>query len=71
MPQRTEHQLCLWNYTENTTQPVFTFAGHQDVPREFLWRCREDKKYQLLTWSKDQHLRFWPVNEDILKESNY
>jgi hypothetical protein len=27
----------------------------------------DDREFQLVTWSKDQNLRLWPVSEDIMK----
>lgn len=78
MPQRSETHLSLWNPAENVTSPVYSFVGHTDVPREFLWRIRggnggsgetgtEDRKFQLITWSKNQHLRFWPIQDEVLR----
>ncbi|KAJ3332972.1 hypothetical protein HDU76_012391 [Blyttiomyces sp. JEL0837] len=70
MPQRKDNVLSLWS-TENLADPVFTFAGHTDVVREFVWRVKggdasaPDAEFQLVTWSKDQTLRLWPVDLDL------
>lgn len=73
MPQRSETTLYLWN-TEQTTSPVETFPGHKDVVKEFVWRTKfgsnpgiDDREFQLITWSKDQHLRLWPISDKQLK----
>ncbi|WFD34950.1 hypothetical protein MCUN1_001796 [Malassezia cuniculi] len=47
-------------------RPVARFQGHTDSVKEFLFRTWGDE-YQLLTWSRDQTLRVWPINEQICK----
>ena len=27
----------------------------------------DDREFQLVTWSKDQYLRLWPITEDVMK----
>ncbi|KAJ3147784.1 hypothetical protein HDU89_005143 [Geranomyces variabilis] len=74
MPQRKETNLLLWN-VDNLTAPVYSFEGHTDVPREFVWRVRggidggvvDDTSFELVTWSKDQHLRLWPIKPEIIR----
>ncbi|TPX62836.1 hypothetical protein PhCBS80983_g00188 [Powellomyces hirtus] len=74
MPQRKDTNLLLWS-CDNLTAPVYSFEGHTDVPREFVWRVRggsnadmvDHRSFQLVTWSKDQHLRLWPISPDITK----
>ncbi|KAF9106969.1 hypothetical protein BGX29_007792 [Mortierella sp. GBA35] len=67
MPQRTETALSLWN-RDHSSEPVYKFEGHTDTVKEFVWRVREvgenndQRLFQLVTWSKDQHLRLWPIN---------
>ncbi|CAG8432743.1 7070_t:CDS:10 [Diversispora eburnea] len=63
----------LWNL-ENTRYPVESFTEHQDVVKEFVWRIRgggnqsiDDREFQLITWSKDQNLRLWPISDNQLK----
>ena len=41
------------------------FSGHTDTVKEFVWRKRGDQ-FQLVTWSKDQHLRLRPVDPQNL-----
>ena len=62
MPQRKENNLMLWSL-DNLTTPVQTFAGHQDIPREFVWRCGDaaSHEYQLVSIAKEQDLRLWNV----------
>ncbi|CAG8536370.1 3074_t:CDS:2, partial [Acaulospora colombiana] len=72
MPQRSESTLYLWN-RENPQSPVDSFAGHNDVVKEFVWRIKGGnnqnvgKEFQLITWSKDQYLRLWPISDQQLK----
>lgn len=54
--------------------PVHRFSGHKDVVKEFLFRCHggadrthDDRRFQLLTWSKDQTLRMWNVSESLTR----
>ncbi|KAI7850547.1 hypothetical protein BDC45DRAFT_446958 [Circinella umbellata] len=73
MPQRTETTLYLYDKdTPNT--PVHRFEGHSDTVKEFVWRWKggngsdgDDREFQLVTWSKDQYLRLWPITEDVMK----
>ncbi|KAJ3287294.1 hypothetical protein HK104_008667 [Borealophlyctis nickersoniae] len=39
MPQRKDNDLLLWS-CDNPTAPVYSFHGHTDVPREFVWRIK-------------------------------
>lgn len=74
MPQRTDSKLTLYNRSCPET-PVHAFDGHQDTVKEFVWRWKgnangedgDDREFQLVTWSKDQNLRLWPVSEDIMR----
>ncbi|KAJ3205825.1 hypothetical protein HDU67_008623 [Dinochytrium kinnereticum] len=67
MPQRKDYDLTLWS-SSNHSDPVYSFKGHTDVVREFVWRVKDEPEpaYQLVTWSKDQTLRLWPVSGDVL-----
>ncbi|KAK6094906.1 hypothetical protein MT418_005170 [Batrachochytrium dendrobatidis] len=65
MPQRKNNDLYLWS-CQNRTSPLYTFSGDNDVPAEFVWRCI-DGHYQLITWSKDQIMRLWPISADVVK----
>ncbi|TPX73910.1 hypothetical protein CcCBS67573_g04826 [Chytriomyces confervae] len=64
MPLRTDNELTIWS-RENLNEPVAQFAGHTDVVKEFVWRKCGDSEYQLVTWSKDQTLRLWPIDSKI------
>ncbi|KAI8081598.1 uncharacterized protein BX664DRAFT_268269 [Halteromyces radiatus] len=74
MPQRTESTLYLYG-RDTPNEPVHLFEGHTDTVKEFVWRWKggqnssdgDDREFQLVTWSKDQNLRLWPVPEDITK----
>ncbi|KAI8993171.1 hypothetical protein BDB01DRAFT_847081 [Pilobolus umbonatus] len=74
MPQRTDSKLTLYNIA-NAETPIHAFEGHVDTVKEFVWRWKgdangsngDDREFQLVTWSKDQNLRLWPVSENILK----
>ena len=74
MPQRTDAKLTLYNLASAET-PVHAFDGHQDTVKEFVWRWKgdmngsdgDDREFQLVTWSKDQNLRLWPVSKEIME----
>ncbi|KAF9430665.1 hypothetical protein BGZ76_000763 [Entomortierella beljakovae] len=76
MPQRTETALSLWN-RDHPSEPVCKFEGHTDTVKEFVWRIRDDgenydqRLFQLVTWSKDQHLRLWPISEKMLESMDH
>lgn len=76
MPQRTETALSLWN-RDHSSEPVYKFEGHTDTVKEFVWRVRElgddndQRLFQLVTWSKDQHLRLWPISENMLEAMDH
>ncbi|KAF8060765.1 hypothetical protein FPV67DRAFT_1423352 [Lyophyllum atratum] len=48
--------------------PVERFEGHTDVVKEFVWRRGGDDEFQLITWSKDRTLRFWPVEPEVMQQ---
>ncbi|KAJ3839635.1 hypothetical protein F5878DRAFT_109415 [Lentinula raphanica] len=51
--------------------PVDSFHGHTDVVKEFVWRRGSNDVFQLITWSKDRTLRFWPVDFDMMQKVGY
>ncbi|KAJ4472627.1 hypothetical protein J3R30DRAFT_3708599 [Lentinula aciculospora] len=52
--------------------PVDSFQGHSDVVKEFVWRKGANNTvFQLITWSKDRTLRFWPVDSDMMQKVGY
>lgn len=43
--------------------------AHVDIVTAVEWRTSSkhgEKKYQLVTWSKDQHLKFWKVDQSLI-----
>ncbi|KAH9938498.1 uncharacterized protein B0H18DRAFT_1081137 [Fomitopsis serialis] len=67
LPQRSETTLEMYAY-EDPHMPMDVFEGHADVVKEFVWRrggpdCSD---FQLITWSKDKTLRFWPIDTDSM-----
>ncbi|EAU93642.2 vacuolar membrane protein [Coprinopsis cinerea okayama7 len=67
LPQRGETRLEMYARTDHPT-PVEIFEGHSDVVKEFVWRKGGPDEFQLITWSKDRTLRFWPVTTDIMQK---
>lgn len=70
LPQRGATSLHMWSHQE-PGKPIDTFDGHTDVVKEFVWRHREGSDFQLITWSKDRTLRFWPVDRDKMERVGY
>jgi WD40 repeat protein len=75
LPQRGDTSLSMWS-KERPDAPVERFVGHRDIVKEYLFRTRggnnrdnDDREWQLLTWSKDQTLRLWPVSEEATRVS--
>ena len=73
LPQRGDTSLGMWA-KDKPEEPVHRFEGHGDIVKEYLIRTqggsdreRDDRKFQLITWSKDQTLRLWPISEDMMK----
>ncbi|GAA93933.1 uncharacterized protein L969DRAFT_92162 [Mixia osmundae IAM 14324] len=73
LPQRSEHALDIWG-RHAPGQPVLKLSGHDDVVKEFVWRVRggedsnfDDREFQLISWSKDRHLRLWPISSETLR----
>ena len=59
-------------------QPIYTFKGHTDTVLEFLWRSRhsyntdvDDREFELVTWSKDNNLRLWPIPDSVYERVNF
>ena len=59
-----DHSLFLWTNTD-LSSPVHTFSHHRDVILDFDWR-RSGGDYQMVTWARDQTLRTWSLQQDIL-----
>ncbi|KAJ3210145.1 hypothetical protein HDU82_008699 [Entophlyctis luteolus] len=50
---------------DSLRESVAKFSGHTDVVKEFVWRKCGDDDFQLVTWSKDQTLRLWPIDSKL------
>ncbi|GAB0090407.1 GATOR complex protein Wdr59 [Sergentomyia squamirostris] len=65
--------LQLWS-NSNQRAPICTFLGHTDVVLDFAWRPQyshdTDPDIELITWSRDQTLRLWRVDEELQKLIN-
>jgi hypothetical protein len=70
LPQRGVTTLEMWSH-DDPKIPVETFEGHTDVVKEFVWRHGEGTDFQLITWSKDRTLRFWPVDHEKMQRVGY
>ncbi|KAJ3354603.1 hypothetical protein HDU83_005054 [Entophlyctis luteolus] len=64
MPLRKDLDLTLWK-SDSLRESVAKFSGHTDVVKEFVWRKCGDDDFQLVTWSKDQTLRLWPIDSKL------
>ncbi|KAJ7084577.1 hypothetical protein B0H15DRAFT_386319 [Mycena belliarum] len=81
LPQRGGTGLGMWAVRDPGNQardgdgdePVEMFEGHTDVVKEFVWRRGgpEGTSFQLITWSKDRTLRFWPVDAETMQKVGY
>ncbi|KAG8200611.1 hypothetical protein JTE90_022233 [Oedothorax gibbosus] len=68
---RGDNSLLLWN-TKSFASAVYTFFGHSDVVVEFGWRKPSNSRnYQLVTYSKDNILRTWPIDNALLKSCGH
>lgn len=62
---RGENSLLLWNNAKQNA-PICSFLGHSDVILDFAWRPNHPDM-ELVTWSRDQTLRVWNVDETLQK----
>ncbi|KAF9467004.1 hypothetical protein BDZ94DRAFT_1250295 [Collybia nuda] len=67
LAQRGVTALEMYAHYQSNS-PVETFEGHKDVVKEFVWRKGGQDEFQLITWSKDRTLRFWPVDADTMQK---
>lgn len=63
------NSLWMWN-VQAVEQPVHSFAGHLDVVLDFAWYTRANKEFELVTWAKDNALRLWKVDSNIIYQRN-
>ena len=85
MPQRGDYDLHLYDRRSlglhqkgGIQPPVYSFEGHDDQVKEFLWRTRgtiaesvDNREFQLVSWGSDKVLRLHQVNEEILDKVGY
>ncbi|KAI5810000.1 hypothetical protein DFH27DRAFT_508918 [Peziza echinospora] len=77
MPQRADNALYLYDRRaegDAPADPVEKFEGHTDNVKEFLWRYRggqnqdrDDREFQLVTWSQDKDIRLWSVSQEAME----
>ncbi|KAF8972462.1 hypothetical protein BDZ97DRAFT_1781105 [Flammula alnicola] len=67
LPQRGETTLEMYAKGDPPIL-VETFEGHSDVVKEFVWRRGNQDDFQLITWSKDRTLRFWPIDAEVMQK---
>lgn len=60
------------------TNPVYTYRGHENVVREFLWWARDGlnkkvdgREFQLVTWSEYCNLRLWQSTPGLESRVNF
>ncbi|KAG9000661.1 hypothetical protein FRB94_005314 [Tulasnella sp. JGI-2019a] len=77
LPQRGETTLEMWT-PDKPDDPIWTAEGHTDVVKEYVWRSRggndrdhDNREFQLITWSKDGTLRFWPIDPEVTKAAGH
>lgn len=81
MPQRGDHSLHMYDRRSDDatlgnaeTKPSYSFTGHQDQVREFLWRARgtidnhvDERDFQLVSWGADRELILHRMSKRQLK----
>lgn len=66
---RGENSVLLWNNSKQSS-PICSFVGHTDVVLDFSWRPNRDETnsdMELITWSRDQTVRVWRLDETLQK----
>ena len=85
MPQRGDFDLHMYDRRPlddsqkgDAIMPVYSFEGHDDRVKEFLWRPRGDttdgidsREFQLVSWGSDKMLRLHQVNDAMLATVGY
>lgn len=87
MPQRGNHDLHLYDrrpqdvstvHSKDETRPAYSFPGHQEQVKEFLWRARgsinnnvDDRDFQLVSWGADRELILHHMGGKQLKAVGY
>ncbi|KAG8878809.1 hypothetical protein FRB98_005982 [Tulasnella sp. 332] len=77
LPQRGDTTLEMWT-PDRPDDPIWTAEGHTDVVKEYVWRSKggddleyDNREFQLITWSKDGTLRFWPIDPEVTKAAGH
>lgn len=65
---RGENSLLMWNNSRQDA-PICSLIGHTDVVLDFAWRRTSltGTDPELITWSRDQTMRIWRIDEEIRK----
>ncbi|PNS14056.1 hypothetical protein CAC42_6569 [Sphaceloma murrayae] len=86
MPQRGDDRLHLFDgrYDSATpwdshVEPVYSFKGHGDSVKEFLWRARgtisddmrDNRDFQLVSWGADHELILHRMRDKYLAQAGY
>lgn len=64
---RGDTSLALWAL-HDVAVPVHLYSGHTEGVYDFFWRSLHGVEFQLLSWSKDQTLRLWKTESNIVKQ---
>ncbi|XP_054165460.1 GATOR complex protein WDR59-like isoform X2 [Oppia nitens] len=70
--RRSSEYNSLWMWSMNCfDQPMHSFVGHLDVVLDFGWHNKNNgNEYELITWSKDNSLRIWKVDSELMARHN-
>lgn len=87
MPQRGNNDLHLYDRREENAGPIdsngnvepnYTFTGHQEQAKEFLWRARgtidnhsDNRDFQLITWGTDRELIMHRMGQKQLQAAGF
>ncbi|XP_049538039.1 GATOR complex protein Wdr59 isoform X1 [Anopheles darlingi] len=63
---RGENSLLMWNNSKQDA-PICALVGHTDVVLDFAWGRKGIHDPELITWSRDQTIRIWRIDEDVRK----
>uniref|UniRef100_A0A182W6K5 RWD domain-containing protein n=1 Tax=Anopheles minimus TaxID=112268 RepID=A0A182W6K5_9DIPT len=63
---RGENSLLMWNNSKQDA-PICALVGHTDVVLDFAWGRKDIHDPELITWSRDQTIRIWRIDEEVRK----
>ncbi|EGG24291.1 hypothetical protein DFA_06441 [Cavenderia fasciculata] len=69
---RGDNNIRLWSFND-FEQPIAKLSGHSDCVRSFDFRVgnksadSNHRDLQIVSWSKDQHLRLWKLDDDSIR----